>query len=262
MAAVEYLDESRGPAPQAILFLHGLFGTAETWRPQLDALSPMIRCVAWTMPGYGKSRALRHMTIPALAEAAAGLLDQLSLPRAVVVGHSIGGFVAQELALTRPDRVERLVLAATTAAVGQAAAPASGGFDEDLLAAQLEPLNEGRRLVAIARQLIPTLVGPGTPLTVSDAAVKLMGTLTPAGYRAALDALPGWDARERLAGLQVPTLCLAGQLDPLAPLAAMEVLADLIPEARLEVVAHAGHLLHLEQPDEVARSIRSFIVRL
>lgn len=262
MAGIEYLDESRGPAPQAILFLHGLTGTADSWRPVLDALSPMIRCVAWTMPGYGRSRALRRMTIPALADAAAELLDQLSLPRAVVVGHSIGGFVAQELALTRPDRVEHLVLVGTTAAVGQAAGTAAGGFDEDLLAALIEPINEGRRLLAIARQLIPTLVGPGTPLTVTDAAVKLMGTLTPAGYRAALDALPGWDARERLAGLAVPTLCLAGELDRLAPPAAMEELAGLVPDGRIEVVPHAGHLLPLEQPDEVARRIRSFIVRM
>lgn len=262
MATIEHLDE--GPpaarAAQTLLFLHGLGGSAESWRAQLDALAPMVRCVAWTMPGYGRSRALRETTIETLADAALSLVDSLGLDRVVVVGQSMGGFVAQELALRHPDRVERLVLVATTAAFGR---PTDDGsvsmFNQGLLAARLQPLDDGRRMTAVAREHIPTMVGPDCPALVVKDAAKIMGAIPPAAYRAALEALVTFDTRHRLGALSLPTLCLAGGLDTSATPAAMAELADLIPDARLEIIEGAAHLVNQEQPDEVNRLIRGFL---
>jgi 3-oxoadipate enol-lactonase len=261
---VEHLDEGpgppgaprRGPSAQTVLFLHGLGGGAESWRPQLDALSPMVRCLAWSMPGYGRSRSLPVTTIASLAGAAVGLLDAVEVERAVVVGHSLGGFVAQELALSHPDRVERLVLVATTATLG--AGPGSS-WAEEFRAARLAPLDEGRPMTELARTVVPGLVGPDCPAPVVRAATKLMGSIAPAAYRAALDAALGWDGRERLATLAVPTLCLAGQLDSLTPPAAVGQLAELIADCRFVVLEGSGHLVPLERPEEVSRQLRSFL---
>ena len=260
---IEYLDE--GPpggrsSPQSVLFLHGLGATAEAWRAQLDGLSPMMRCVAWTMPGYGRSRPLRgEVSIAALADAAAELIEGLELPRMAVVGHSMGGFVAQELALRRPERVERLVLVSTAPAFGGEDGP-EGLVAAEFLAARMEPVNEGRRMQYIARQVVPTMVAPDCPLTVQEAAMKLMGALPPASYRAALEAVVRFDARDRLGGLSRPTLCVTGSLDTATPPADAERLAGLIPDARLELVDGAGHLLPMERPDDLNRLIRSFLV--
>jgi 3-oxoadipate enol-lactonase len=255
--SIEHVDE--GPparAAQTLLFLHGLAGSAESWRPQLDALAPMVRCVAWTMPGYGRSRSLPSTTIASLAGAAVALLDSLEIERAVVVGHSLGGFVAQELALSHPDRVDRLVLAATTAVFGKG--PGSD-YNKGVLAARLTPLEEGRRMSAVARAHVPTLVGPDCPPTVVTDAIKVMSVIPPTAYREALEALVDWDGRDRLPSLQVSTLCLAGSLDEAAPPQSVAELASLIPGARLETIEGAGHLLHQEQPQEVNRHIRAFL---
>lgn len=259
---IDYLDEGPpgGRSPQSVLFLHGLGATAEAWRAQLDGLSPMMRCVAWTMPGYGRSRPVRgELSIAGLADAAAGLIDGLELPPVAVVGHSLGGFVAQELALRHPERVDRLVLVSTAPAFGGEDGP-GGLAAAEFLAARMEPVNEGRRMQYIARQVVPAMVAPDCPLTVQEAAMKLMAALTPASYRAALEAVIRFDARDRLGGLARPTLCVTGRLDTTTPPADAERLAALIPEARLELVDGAGHLLPMERPDELNRLIRSFLV--
>ena len=90
--------------------------------------------------------------------------------------------------------------------------------------------------------------------------MKLMGALPPAGYKAAIEALVRFDARDRLGGLSLPTLCVTGRLDTATPPADAERLAGLIPEARLELVDGAGHLLPMERPDDLNRLIRSFLV--
>ncbi|MEZ5409646.1 MAG: alpha/beta fold hydrolase [Acidimicrobiales bacterium] len=259
---IEILDEGPpgGRSPQSVLFLHGLGATAEGWRAQLDGLSPMMRCVAWTMPGYLRSRPVRgELTIAALADAAAELLEGLELPRVAVVGHSMGGFVAQELALRHPDRVDRLVLVSTAPAFGGADGP-EGLPAAEFLAARMEPVNEGRRMQYIARQVVPTMVAPNCPLTVQEAAMKLMGALSPASYRAALEAVVRFDARSRLPELSLPTLCVTGRADTATPPADAERLAGLIPDARLELIDGAGHLLPMERPDDLNRLIRSFLV--
>lgn len=260
MRGIEFLDEGppagRPTSGQTVLFLHGLGGGAGSWRAQLDGLSSMVRCVAWTMPGYGRSRSLPATTIAALADAAEGLLAGLGVERAAVIGHSMGGFVAQELALRHPGLVDRLVLIATSAVFGKG--PGTD-YNKGVLAARLAPLEEGRRMLDVARQAVPALVGPACPPEVVADAIRQMGAISPAAYTAALEALVDHDARDRLPGLQMPTLCLAGGADATTPPELVAELADLIPGAELAVIDNAGHLVPQERPDEVNRRIRSFL---
>lgn len=248
-----YVDT--GGTGRPILFLHGLGGSAESWQPQLDALGPGRRCIAWTMPGYGPSPPLRALTIATLAGAAAELLSAIGVEEAHVVGHSLGGFVAQELALANPDRVDRLVLLATTAAFGK---PGSS-FNDEFLTARLEPLDQGRAPADLASAVVDSLVAEDTPAATRRAAVASMAQISADAYRQALRALVAWDGRDRIAAISSPTLCVAGELDQTAPVRAMERLAALVPGAVVEVVPGCGHLVNLERPDELSRLLMRFL---
>ena len=102
-----------------LVFLHGIGGDAESWRAQLDGFSSDYRAIAWDMPGYGDSAPFDEMTFPALVDAVSTLLDRLSVKSAHLVGHSLGGMIAQAFALNHPERLRSLTLLATSAAFGK-----------------------------------------------------------------------------------------------------------------------------------------------
>ncbi|MGI9420349.1 MAG: alpha/beta fold hydrolase, partial [Geminicoccaceae bacterium] len=97
-----------GDEGMPLVFLHGIGGDAESWRPQLDGFSGDYRAIAWDMPGYGDSAPLAEMTFPALVDAVSILLDRLSVTKAHLVGHSLGGMIAQAFALAHPERLRSL----------------------------------------------------------------------------------------------------------------------------------------------------------
>ena len=143
-----------GEAERAIVFLHGIGGNCHSFDAQLDYFAAHgWRAVAWDMPGYGASAPLGpEMTWGGLAEAAVRLLDHLGLEAPVVVGHSMGGMVAQELAIGHPGRVGALVLSATSDVFGSA----DGKFQEKFLAERLAPwLENGGAFVAVGALHLP-----------------------------------------------------------------------------------------------------------
>lgn len=250
-------EERRGGAP-AILFLHGIGGDATSFRPQLDHFAPRHRAVAWTMPGYGASPALAEMTFAGLADAAVRLLDRLELDRAVVVGHSMGGMVALEMAASHGDRVAGLVLACTTAAFG----PSGSDFAEKFLGARLKPLDEGKTPADLAPALIAAMMGDGAPPGAAAAAAASMSRIAPDAYRAALHCLVTFDRRDALAAIACPTLALAGGEDKTAPAEVMERMAGRIPNAAYACLDGAGHIANQEAPDAFNKAIDGFLATL
>lgn len=243
---------SGGHGP-TVIFLHGLGGNHRSWDPQLTALAPDFHSIAWTMPGYGRSAAPTSFDFASLADSAAALIDEVGGP-ATVVGHSMGGFVAQELALRHPEKVQALVLAGTTAAFGK---PGSD-FNREFLAARLAPLDRGATPADLAPDVVDGLLAPGRAVAMRRSAIESMSGITADGYRRALETLVTWDARHRLSELAVPTLCIAGEVDTTAPPKAVSRLAELIPGARVEIVPGAGHLMNVEAPELFSDLIRRF----
>lgn len=229
----------------ALLLLHGLGGAWKVWESTIARFAPNHRTVAWTMPGYADSPPLLEMTWPALAGAGVDLLDLLEIERAVVVGHSFGGMVAQEMALRHADRVAGLVLVGTAAVFGGG----SPDFVQRYLADRLAPLDAGRTPADLAPATIDALVA--VPLTPADRerAVTAMAAISPDAYRAALACLVSWDRRERLADITAPTLVVVGDRDPIAPPKTSQPLSDGIPGAELVVLPGVGHLVNLEAAD-------------
>jgi pimeloyl-ACP methyl ester carboxylesterase len=217
----------------AVVLLHGIGG------PSWGDLVP--GALDWPMPGFAGTPPLAEMTFPALALALRDALDARGVGRATLVGHSMGGMLAQEFAATWPERVERLVLYGTT--------PAFGGrdpsFAEAFLKARLGPLEDGRGMAAAAPEMLAGMFPPGAD--------------PEAVYRETVRCLTTFDRRAGLPNITAPTLLIAGELDQAAPLKTMQRMAEAIPGARIVVIPGAGHMIHLEQPAAFRAALLPFL---
>lgn len=250
--------EAAGERGPPLVLLHGIGGNAPSFRPLVHHLAGHLRCVAWNMPGYGGSAPLVPVTFEGLAERLAAFLDERRLASAHLLGHSIGGMIAQEFALRFPGRVRSLVLVATTAAFGSR----DGEFQRRFVAERTAPLDAGLGMAALARELVPSLLGEDPDPEAAALAGASLASVPEDAYRAALECLVTFDRREALAQLRVPALLVAGEYDRQAPAAVMERMAARMPDARFACVAGAGHLLPLERPRELAAVVSDFLRRI
>ena len=246
-----------GSGPLVVL-LHGSVGGYRSFAPQLETLASLgFRAVAWNMPGYGYSPPIEPYGFKGLAESCIALIEALAPQRGPVpvalVGHGMGGMVAQEVALRRPGLVRQLVLVATAAAVEP-----GDGYHRHATQG-LAWLQEGREMDAIADALLPQLVSArALPAGVKLARHGLL-EVHAATWRRALQALTGFDRRAALGHIHAPTLMVAGGEDRVAPPAVLEAMAAAVNGARCVTLADAGHLPHLEQPDTFDELLLEFL---
>lgn len=249
----EYLVVGQGHS--TLVFLHGLGGDHSNWQPQIVDFSKDHRCVAWTLPGYGVSPPMEALTWPNLSDMLARVLDDLGVHRATIVGLSMGGYIAQQFAADHDERVDRLVLAATSSQFGRG----SVTFAEKFLAARLKPLDDGETPAGLAPRIVPSLLSSdASPETIANC-VASMSRISTYAYREALRCLVTWNFTDYLYEIEVPTLCLAGADDTTAPVAALQALADGLPDGRLEIIANCNHLMNLDRPAEFNELIRNFL---
>lgn len=249
-APVAWREAGEGPL---VLFLHGLGMSRTGWDAQLAGLADRWRCVAWDMPGYGASPPLDGFSLVAAAGAAAGLVERLGGP-AHVVGLSMGGMVALQLALRHPGAVRSLALCDTSPAFGL------DGTDPDAWrVARLAPLDAGARVEDFAEPVLRGVMAPDADPAAIRAAVDSMLRVPVAGLRQAIAALPDHDVRARLGEIAARTLVVVGELDEETPPAYAEALARGIPGARLERLAGVGHYTPLEAPAALNALLRDHI---
>lgn len=248
--------EGRAGAPP-ILFLHGIGGSSDVWAPQLAHFGRGWRALAWDMPGYGASAPVAAPGFAAWAEALDRVVATLGA-KPVIVGHSLGGMILQEWLVRRPEGARAAVLSATSPAFGGK----EGDFQQRFLADRLGPLDAGRSMADLAPAIVAGLMAPRAPAAARAAAEAAMAAVPPDAYRAALQALVGFDRRAALAAIRVPVLALAGAEDRTAPPAVMEKMAAKIPGATFRVLPGVGHLANLENPAVFDGAIESFAQEL
>lgn len=254
--ALHYL--SAGDGPLALVLLHGIGGAAAMWREQLPVLGrDGTRAIAVDMPGYGRSAPCTPYTFERFAELLVEMIDTLDAQRVIVLGHSMGGMVAQTLYAVAPDKVQGLVLTCTSPAFGKA----DGEWQRQFVAARLAPLDAGKTMSDVAAQIVPGMLGPNADASAREDAQRVMGSVPSATYRAALNALVSFDRRALLPSIAVPTLVLAAEHDKSSAPLVMEKMAARIPAAEYHCVPDAGHLLPMERPQAFNELVLSFLHR-
>jgi len=249
---VSVRDGAAGCAP--LLLCNGIGASLELFQPFADALDPRRPVIRFDMPGVGGSPApvvpYHLATLPSLL---AGLLDQLGHEQADVLGISWGGGLAQQFALSRPDRVRRLVLVAT----GPGALMVPG--NPRVLLRMLTP---GRhRNPGYAARVAGELYGGSAredPMAARDL-LHATTRLGPArGYFYQLISTIGWTSLPLLPRLKPPTLILAGDDDPIIPVVNARIMHRLIRRSRLHVY-HGGHLKLAADPGRLAAAVEAFL---
>lgn len=244
-----------GDGPDVVVLLHGLGGSRTAWEPQLHALATTFRAVAWDLPGYGATAPLPGpVTFGGLADAVVALLDALEVERAHVVGWSLGGMVALHTALEHPDRVDRLVLVATSPAFG-----IDGTDPDEWRRLRLSRLDAGETPADMASAVLTSVAAPALTEAALHAQVAAMARVPADGLRAFIELLPTHDVRARLVEVRSPTLVVVGALDHETPPAYAEALATGIPDAHLRVLDGVGHLAPAEDPVAVNDVLLEFL---
>lgn len=231
----------RAGAGETLVLVHGYLGGSDQWAAQIDHLRHHFDVVAVDLAGYGQARDRAAPTeMAGHARAVLATLDHLGIPRFHLLGHSMGGMVAQEIVHQAPRRVARLVLYGT-GPLGSI----PGRFET--MARSRERLAEdgvertARRISAtwlLAREASPAY-GPLAALAAQASAQAA---------EAGLWAMEGWDGRDRLGGIAQPTLVVWGEHDRSYGWAQVEALWRGIPGASLAVLPACAHALHLERP--------------
>jgi len=242
-----------------VLMLHGIGGGHLAFAPQLETLAQAgFRAVAWDMPGYGHSAPIEPYTFKGLAERCIALIETLASPGKApltLVGHSMGGMVAQEVIVRRPDLVGRLVLCGTSSSFGKP----DGEWQRQFVQERSAPLDAGQTMADVARSLVPGMAGPEALPEGLRLAEHCMSLVSPGTYRRALEALVTFNRREALQLIGVPTLLIAGEKDPNAPPSVMQKMAEKIPGSRYAELAGIGHLMNLEAPDAFDQLLIDFL---
>ena len=248
---VHVLDTGAGSGAP-VLFVHGLGGRWQNWLENIPRLARRRRVVAFDLPGFGRSQTLNGaVTIPAYAAVADRLCDLLELEPAVVVGNSMGGFVAAELALRFPERVERIALVSAAAVSIADFNPLPASALLGVLARTPLGGASGMRAVLArrrARHLAFATVVRHPTLIALDVLAELAAGRGAAGLGPALEAMIRHDRRAELHRIAVPALIVHGREDMLVPVEDSIWLADTLPDARLELLEDTGHLPMLERP--------------
>ncbi len=252
-------DEGNG---RVIVLLHGVGGGREAWGDSLSGTGAALAeagysAVAVDLPGYGDSPSIEPYDMAGLAASVVALIDALQPRRCALVGHSMGGMVAQELMAWAPDRIQALVLSATTPAFGKP----DGAWQAEFLAQRLAPLDAGGGMAALAPGLALGMASPTAPHDAVARAAVLMSAVPEATYRRGLQAIVGFDRRALLGNLALPVLCLAGEHDRNAPPPVMQRMAARIEGAEYHCMAGVGHLANMEAPAPFNRALIDFLQR-
>lgn len=246
------------PPRSPLLFLHGVGGGHHAWERQLPYFAGLgYPSHAWDQPGYGESPVVDPYDLEQVSAALQRLVAALGGEPVVLVGHSMGGLVAQEAYVRHPEIVRALVLCFTSPAF----AGGDSEFTRQFIAARIAPLDQGQGMADIARRLMPTMKGSVSDPAGLALAEKIMAGVPPDTYRKAVKLLTTFDRRRELAGIRVPTLLVAGSDDRTAPPKVMEKMAQKIPGAEYVVLEGCGHLGPMDQPDAFNAALLGFLER-
>jgi pimeloyl-ACP methyl ester carboxylesterase len=259
-------EEDRGAQP--LVFVHGLSGSWPNWLEQLPDFAAAHRVITLDLPGFGHSPMPRQeISISGYARMLEQLLAQLGVDASAVVGNSMGGFIAAELAIAYPQRVERLVLVSAAGISTHnhrgsvTALPAMRTLERSLMAAAAWTASKSDNVARRARlrdAALGVVVRHPAKLEAALAAEQIRGAGKP-GFMQGLEAVLHYEIRERLREIACPTLIVWGDRDRLISVRDADVFAELIPNSRKVVFGDTGHMSMLERPEAFNALLEEFL---
>jgi pimeloyl-ACP methyl ester carboxylesterase len=249
--SVAYWTAGEGPP---LVLLHGFLCDSRCWRRQLEDLSDRFKVVAWDAPGAGSSPDPPDpFTITDWAHCLATFLDVVGIERAQVLGLSWGGILAQEFYRLYPDRVLALILCDTYAGW-------KGSLHESAVEKRLERCFVESSLPPedFVPRWVPEFFTEGASRDLRDEMSTIVSGFHPLGFRLMAKSSADTDTTDLLPNVGVPALLLSGDDDRRSPLNIAEQFRDAIPNNELAVIANAGHVSNMEQPEEFNAQVRRF----
>lgn len=249
-----------GEGPTTLFMLHGAYGDSRYFD---DAIARYVgdglRVVAWTCPGYGPESVPDAFSVPLLAEYAANMVRREATERNVVLGHSMGGLIAPRLPELTGELLDGLILSASSA-----------GFvnrsDEDkerYLAERVKPITEqGLSVAEYADGLLTTMMGPGAAGPLVSRVRDVVGQMKTEAFLASMRAITEYDSQPSLRSLTLPTLMVAGELDPACTAAGMRRMHDMVPGSTFHQIDGVGHYAFAEAAPEFHRVTSEFLSSL
>jgi pimeloyl-ACP methyl ester carboxylesterase len=262
-AGVEFAYRRFGrSAGLPLVMLQHFRGNLDNWDPAFtDSLAAQREVILVDYPGVGSSTGAASSTIAGTARHVIAFATSLGLDEIDLLGFSIGGFVAQEIALVRPALVRRLVLAAT----GPKGAPGMHGWREDIAAAARgESSPENLLYIMFAHTETSQAKGMEFLARFSERKEGRDAPTSDAARDAEYDAIVEWGipdhaALQRLTGIQTPTLIIQGDNDLMIPTKLSHLMAGLIPDAQIRIYPDAAHGFLFQYPAEVASEVGTFL---
>jgi pimeloyl-ACP methyl ester carboxylesterase len=255
--SLHFLEEGNG---RPLLLIHGFPFNARMWQPQLGQLGGNVRMLAPDLPGFGDSPAMQGTgSVRAYAEDCAALLDaQDILEPVVVAGLSMGGYIAMAFARHFPERVGALVLASTRAGTDSEEGQANRDKTIEKLRAQ--------GVSVLVDEMHPKLLAPQTYIEKPEVAENLKQIMLASTTEGAVGALEAMrdrpDSTELLSKLKMPILIVHGEEDRVIPPSEAQSMAAAIPVVQMEIIAGAGHLPNMEQPEQFNRILGDFLGKI
>lgn len=245
----DYLQAGSKSSPTAVVFLHGLFGSPDNWRPILEALADEYYCLAPQLPIDPRPhrRPQDFRSIHQLTDFVASFWEEVGLGRAVLCGNSLGGQVAIDFCRRYPERAERLVLTGS-----------AGLFERNL---------SGGKLPKVTREFIREkareIFYDPDPIVTDEKVADVQRMLSDRQYVRFLlrvaKATRNYNVRADLSKLRLPTLVLWGQDDRITPPSVAREFYEHLPHARLVFLERCGHSPPLERPQAFSRALRAFL---
>jgi 3-oxoadipate enol-lactonase len=239
-----------GPDDAPVLVLANSLGTTlELWDRNVDAWISDFRVLRYDARGHGGSDVPPGpYTVEQLGRDVLGLLDELGLERASFCGTSLGGATGLWLAANAPERIERLVVACSSARFGE-----PDGWRE-----RAELVRAGG-VEAIADGVVSRWFTADAPRELVHAHRAMLVSTPPDGYVATCEAVGAWDFRDRLGEISADTLVIAAAEDRAAPLEYSELIAERVPSSRLVVLDRAAHLANVERADAFSQLVAEHV---
>jgi pimeloyl-ACP methyl ester carboxylesterase len=231
------------PDLPVVVLLHGAGGSHLGWPPGLRRL-PDFAVMGMDLPGHGRSHPSGRQTINAYAADITALLRQQNLNQAILIGHSMGGAIAQTTALTQPDMIAGLVLIGTGAKL-----PVANFILEQTLT----------DFAAVTQFVTKYSWSPDAPQPMVEKAHQELVKTAPDVLLGDFMACNSFNVMEQVGKIDAPTLVIAGSIDKMTPPKFGRYLADQIPNASLHIVENGGHMMMLEQAGVVTAVITQFL---